>query len=683
MERRQRLVDFAWIDGLVRRDGPAAAEAALANVAGAEAAALRGVLARHAHLLQPLEPAHSVTDALIGQARAVPELREAADDFAASREPGGARLLQTVRRPESPAPRRVIAAGGPITGVALAPDGSWLAVGGSRRPLEVWDVATGLRRPLPAAATGLSRLAVAPDGTWLAGVGEDRVVRLVDVRSGRVRGELPEVFHWPQSMAVGPDGDWLAVARWDGVYRWDVRAGRELPAHRYSWPLNAAAVAPDGRWIAAAYRDNGLRVELRDTGSGATRALLRGPEATVSRIAVAPGGGWLAAGTSEGTVVMWNAGGAEPRAVLRGHTGAVSDVAVAPDGGWLASTSHDGTLRLWDARTGRCRAVVSVPGFGLSRVRIGPAGDWLAVVAVRDPAVRIWDVADLLAEAGGDEAPERIAGLVAGADQVWVGTQVRDADTGKPVHTLEAREPVRALVAAPDGSWYAGSEHGAVRIWDTGGDRPRTLPDAAGDTTRPRAASRDGRLLAAIAGAVVVVWHVATGKVLCRVRINCKQVHGLAFGADGRWLALACSDGRLRIVDVATGRNRRVIRAHTHAVAAVALAPDGTWLATAGWDRTVRTWDARTGKPRTVLFGLTDWPATVAIAPDGEWIAAGGHGGVLHVWQVRTGELSASARVDARLLNDCRWSGDGTALSATGGGESYVFAFSPPPRPSR
>jgi hypothetical protein len=39
------------------------------------------------------------------------------------------------------------------------------------------------------------------------------------------------------------------------------------------------------------------------------------------------------------------------RRVLAGHTGSVTVVAVAPDGSWLASSSDDGAVRIWDVAT--------------------------------------------------------------------------------------------------------------------------------------------------------------------------------------------------------------------------------------------------------------------------------------------------------------------------------------------
>jgi WD40 repeat protein len=75
-------------------------------------------------------------------------------------------------------------------------------------------------------------------------------------------------------------------------------------------------------------------------------------------VAVAPDGTWLASGSSDGTVRIWDTATGQARATLKGHGGRVRSVAVAPDGTWLATGSDDNTVRIWDASSGQARALM-------------------------------------------------------------------------------------------------------------------------------------------------------------------------------------------------------------------------------------------------------------------------------------------------------------------------------------
>ncbi|MCX7751220.1 MAG: hypothetical protein N2320_06810, partial [Candidatus Bipolaricaulota bacterium] len=87
--------------------------------------------------------------------------------------------------------------------------------------------------------------------------------------------------------------------------------------------------------------------------AGETPATMGLPEGAVARlglgwitcVAYAPGGKWLAVGTSLG-VELREAGSLELVALLTGHTEPVFSVAFSPDGALLASGSLDTTVKL-------------------------------------------------------------------------------------------------------------------------------------------------------------------------------------------------------------------------------------------------------------------------------------------------------------------------------------------------
>ena len=121
----------------------------------------------------------------------------------------------------------------------------------------------------------------------------------------------------------------------------------------------ALTVAPDGTWLATGSSDRPVRVW--DIATGRERAL-EGDTGFVRAVAAGPDGTWLATASRDGTARIWDIATGRERAVLKNHTDCVTAVAVAPDGTWLATASRDGTARIWDAAGGHPRALMQVDG---------------------------------------------------------------------------------------------------------------------------------------------------------------------------------------------------------------------------------------------------------------------------------------------------------------------------------
>ncbi|NYI07570.1 NB-ARC domain-containing protein [Allostreptomyces psammosilenae] len=438
----------------------------------------------------------------------------------------------------------------------------------------------------------------------------------------------------------------------------------------HAGPVFSVAVAPDGVWLATGSWDGTVRVWDRVTGAcTATFTSARGVES----VAVAPDGTWLASGGSDGVVRVWDRVTGACTATLTGHASAVSSVAVAPDGTWLAS-GGDGVVRVWDRVTGACTATLTSTR-GEFSVAVAPDGAWLASGG-SDGVVRVWDrvtgacTATLTGHGGG------VLSVAVAPDGAWLATggsdgvvRVWDRVTGACTATLTGHGGgVLSVAVAPDGAWLAtGGSDGVVRVWDrVTGACTATLTGHASAVSSVAVAPDGAWLATGSSDGTVRVWDSRHVGQLPAPAGQAGSVFSVAVAPDGAWLASGGSDGVVRVWDRVTGACTATLTGHGGGVLSVGVASDGSWLATGSSDGVVRVWDRVTGACTATLTGHGGGVLSVVVAPDGAWLAAGGSDGVVRVWDRVTSTCTATLTGHASAVLSVAVAPDGAWLAAGG-----------------
>lgn len=315
-----------------------------------------------------------------------------------------------------------------VYAVAFSPDGTQVLTGSFDKTVKLWETATGKEIKTFAGPSGHQNLvlsvAYSPDGRLLASSGADNTAKLWDASKAGADPPLKNLPHanLVDTVAFNPVGTQLATGSHDGTVRiWDVEKGqqvRQIAAHTLPMMTQIYCVAwsPDGKQVISASYDHSLKLWDAATGT-LVREFKTSDEQKRFTVFAASTAGLL--GTPRAPSLWLPASAAMPsrtkKQVANGHREGVFCAAFSPDGKFLASGSSDRTIKLWNVEdgtvvrefvnpklksaihaAGSASPVQSHPGWVYS-LRFTPAGTHLVSVGMaprNHGYLAVWNVAD-------------------------------------------------------------------------------------------------------------------------------------------------------------------------------------------------------------------------------------------------------------------------------------------------
>ncbi len=497
---------------------------------------------------------------------------------------------------------------------------------------------------------GVWQLALSSEGRLLASAGGDGVVILWDAATGTEIRRLHEHRQGTRAVAIDPTGQLIAAGGEEGlIVIWRVADGAVLARlHEHRSNILALAFSPDGTLLASGSHDRTIRLWQLTTLTGVERLraekqpaiqahttvhtlpsqTLTKQQSQVTTVAFSPDGSWLASGSADQKVYLWQVGAEQARASLYGHGDAVARVAFSPDGRLLASGSADRSLCLWNVANGQLLQRLHGHVQGVMGLALTQDGSLLAS-AHQDRQVRLWDP--------GQRCLTRLL----------------------PLHQSE----VTTVDWQPQGQLLAsGSVDQTIRFWEQQRDQvSKVLYGHAGWLRMVRFNRAGSQLISCSNDWSIRHWQVESGALLQTIEPG-YSVWAIALSPDEATLACGGTQGTVQLLAWPQGTVRMILHGHSNWVTVVAFSPDGTILASGGGDQQIRLWDAQSGHCLATLQGHSSWIYGLAFSPDGLHLASASADHTICLWALHQRRLRHTLRGHSNEVRAVVFSPDGRTL---------------------
>ncbi|MBQ2386807.1 MAG: PD40 domain-containing protein [Bacteroidales bacterium] len=306
---------------------------------------------------------------------------------------------------------------------------------------------------------------------------------------------------------------------------------------------------------------------------------------------------------------------------LTGHSEKIYSVAVSPDGKYLASGSWDKTVIIWDAKSGERLKTLDGHSDTVESVCWSPDGKYLASgLAIMTKEKNLWN---------GNKYLGKTDPVYTGEINLW------DVSREKCIQTLEGHSGgVYSVCWSPDGKYLAsGSADRTLIIWDAkSGEKLKTLKGHS-DLVKSVCWSPDGKYLASgSSDRTLIIWDANSGKKLQTLYGHSNNVGSVSWSPDGKYLASGSADRTLIIWDAKSGQKLKSLEGHSFFVWSVCWSPDGKYLVSGSWDSTLIIWDANSGEKLKTLEGHSDWVNSICWSPDGKYLVSGSKDKTVKIW---------------------------------------------------
>jgi WD40 repeat protein len=408
----------------------------------------------------------------------------------------------------------------------------------------------------------------------------------------------------------------------------------------------------------------------------------KGHELAVVSVAISPDSNYVATGSKDKSVKLWEVeSGREIRSFL-GHEKTVTNIDFSSDGKYLLSVSYDKTVKGWNITSGK--EIFSITGDDLltdcvidPQMRFFVVGGYDLYQGQDSATVYDWKTRTVITKLviDGDANRGKGISISISPDGNWLAfgednriVNIYNTKNWKREHAFDFKEGWCGgcntfVTFSPDSKFvYMVSYNGPLKKYDLLNGQllkvyEEKIPDVNGI-----ALSRDGSTLARATEKDVKVYDTQTGTLISTLEANDAQFNRIAFMPDNKKLLITSDNNTAFVWNVVTKKNEQVFTGFLNerdkgglnydpnfywqsAIAkyvrfknSLLITNDGKSLVKGKFGTRVKQWDIATGKSVMDFVGHDKAVLCYELSKDGKRLLTGGGDGKIILWNFKTGD---------------------------------------------
>ncbi|GFQ97883.1 notchless protein homolog 1 [Trichonephila clavata] len=371
-------------------------------------------------------------------------------------------------------------------------------------------------------------------------------------------------------------------------------------------------------------------------------------EAVISA-SFSPDGRYLASGSGDTTVRLWDINTETPQFTCKAHKHWVLCIAWAPNGRKLASACKNGQICIWDPKTGKqLGRTLSGHRSWINAIAWEPLhlnGECRRLAsASKDCSIRVWDIITC-------QTVHILNSHVASVTCIrWGGSGlIYSGSQDRTIKVFRAKDGTLCRTLQGHGHWvntlalntdyvmrtgpYDPSKAGSV-ILDEAEKSAEHLSNLALQRYEMVTKGQPEILVSGSDDFTMFLWTPEKHKQsIARMAYHRNVINDVKFSPDMRIIATASFDKSIKLWNGRTGKFISSLHGHLQQIYQIAWSADSRLLVSGGSDSTLKVWDMQKYKLMVDLPGHGDEIYAVDWSPDGCRVVSGGKDKVLKIWR--------------------------------------------------